>query len=61
MGFLRIYQKIRARQLKDDATAPKKGDNAPDFNLEELDGKNFHRLTDYRGKKPVVLVFGSYT
>jgi hypothetical protein len=61
MGFLRTFQKIKTRQLQDDATAPKKGDWAPEFSLEELDGKSLIRLSDYRGKKPVVLVFGSHT
>ena len=61
MGFLRTFQKIKTRQLQDDATAPKKGDWAPDFRLEDLDGKGFVRLSDYRGIKPVVLVFGSHT
>ena len=61
MGFLRTYKKIRIQQVEDDATAPKKGDWAPDFNLEELDGQRFYRLSDYRSNKPVVLVFGSYT
>jgi len=32
------------------------GDEAPDFTLENHDGKTF-TLSDYRGKKAVVLVF----
>lgn len=42
-----------------DATRP--GDLAPDFSLRTLDGKGTVRLSDFRGKKPVVLIFGSYT
>ena len=37
------------------------GQKAPDFTLKSLDGKKTIRLSDYKGKKPVVLVFGSYT
>jgi AhpC/TSA family len=37
------------------------GDEAPDFSLETYDKKSRVRLSDFRGKKPVVLVFGSYT
>jgi thiol-disulfide isomerase/thioredoxin len=42
-----------------DATRP--GDLAPDFSLSSLDGKDTVRLSDFRGKRPVVLIFGSYT
>jgi hypothetical protein len=34
---------------------------APDFILKTHDGKHQVHLADYRGKKPVVLVFGSFT
>jgi tetratricopeptide (TPR) repeat protein len=34
---------------------------APDFELADAAGKNNVRLSDFRGKSPVVLVFGSYT
>jgi hypothetical protein len=37
------------------------GDMAPDFSLESPDHKNTVQLSSFRGKKPVVLVFGSYT
>jgi hypothetical protein len=37
------------------------GDAAPDFSLETYDGKSKIQLSSFRGKKPVVLVFGSYT
>ncbi len=39
----------------------KEGDIAPDFTLKSPDGKQTVTLSDYRGKKPVALVFGSYT
>jgi hypothetical protein len=37
------------------------GDPAPDFELETLDRKERVRLSSFKGSKPVVLVFGSYT
>ena len=37
------------------------GDRAPDFKLKTLDGSRTIRLKDFRGQRPVVLVFGSYT
>lgn len=41
--------------------APKVGDDAPNFKLEMRDGDKVVELSSLRGKKPVVLVFGSYT
>jgi hypothetical protein len=37
------------------------GDTARDAQLFSLDGKSTFRLRDRIGKKPLVLVFGSYT
>jgi hypothetical protein len=34
---------------------------APDFTLKTEDGKQEIKLSQYRGKKPVVLIFGSFT
>lgn len=39
----------------------KPGDNAPDFNLKKLRSEVRMRLSDFRGVRPVALVFGSYT
>jgi hypothetical protein len=39
----------------------KPGDAAPDFRLPSLDHKSTVQLSSYRGSRPVVLVFGSYT
>ena len=41
-------------------SGPKPGDRAPDFELRSLDGKKI-RLSDFEGKKNVVLTFGSAT
>jgi hypothetical protein len=37
------------------------GDPAPDFHLTSLDRSSTVRLSQFRGQKPVVLIFGSYT
>jgi hypothetical protein len=47
---------VRAR-----AGVLKPGASAPDFHLKTLDKTSQVSLSDFRGKSPVVLVFGSYT
>ena len=37
------------------------GDEAPDFTLPLVDHSTEIRLSSFRGQKPVILVFGSYT
>ena len=37
------------------------GDAAPDFRLPTLDRQSTVQLSSFRGDRPVVLVFGSYT
>ena len=46
-------------QAKDAPSMPKVGDVAPDFALKYSDGKDLKevKLSDYRGKKNVVLAF----
>lgn len=39
----------------------KQGDEAPDFTLPTLKGDAKVTLSSFEGKKPVVLIFGSYT
>ena len=41
--------------------ALKVGAEAPDFKLKSVDGKKEVELGSFKGKRPVVLVFGSYT
>lgn len=48
-------------QLANDLEAPKVGDLAPDFELQDPSGEKVVRLSDFRGKRPVALIFGSYT
>ncbi len=41
---------------------PKVGENAPDFKLKVLtNSKTEIKLSSFKDKKPVVLIFGSYT
>jgi hypothetical protein len=41
--------------------AARTGEMAPDFSLPTVDRKTEVRLASFRGQRPVVLVFGSYT
>jgi len=50
-----------AWQIENDRLSPKVGDLAPDFSLLDAAGDRATRLSDFRGKRPVALVFGSYT
>ncbi len=56
----RRRQGMRERMMRDD-DAPKVGDVAPVFTLKSLDGKSETDLASFKGKKPVLLFFGSYT
>jgi peroxiredoxin len=58
IGYRR--EKMKSQKLLD-KRAPKDGDMAPDFTLADISGTESVTLSDFRGKKPVVLVFGSYT
>jgi len=58
---IHFMKKERAWQKKYDASAPKVGDKAPDFELYDINGQNPIRLSDFRGRKPAALVFGSFT
>ncbi len=48
-----------AQTNKEGSAMPKVGDMAPDFTLKHFDGNNLKdvKLSDYRGKKNVVLAF----
>ncbi len=60
-SFLSYREQYTAWQKKYDAQAPKVGDIAPDFELRDVNGENPVRLSDFRGVKPVALLFGSFT
>lgn len=59
-GSSRGYGRSRGSGRPPDK-GPKVGDIAPKFRLMSLDGKKETDLETYRGKKPVVLFFGSYS
>jgi hypothetical protein len=73
LGILFVAARIIADQGRgDEVNAPpargerhqdslKVGDPAPDFTLPDPQGTRQVTLSTFRGKKPVVLVFGSYT
>ena len=46
-------------QQQDDA--PQVGDVAPVFTLKSLDGESETDIASFKGEKPIVLLFGSYT
>ncbi len=52
--FKRLWFVARAGRLR-------LGDPAPDFLLSSSDKKSGVQLSSFRGQKPVVLIFGSYT
>ncbi len=54
-------QEGRRRRGRDQKPSLKVGDVAPGFKLDSLDGKSETELGQYKGKKPVILIFGSYT
>ena len=51
----------KAWQKRYDKVAPKVGDIAPDFELRDVAGQNPVRLSEFRGERPVGLIFGSFT
>ncbi len=51
----------RRRTGRDGGGSAVEGKIAPDFKLKSLDGKRSVQLSSFAGKKPVALVFGSYT
>ncbi len=61
------FRQLRTRNLQRNdrpsrtGAAPQVGDSAPAFKLKSLDGKSETDIADFKGKKPVVLLFGSYT
>ena len=61
MTTIKNRQEASAWQKSFDSKAPKPGDLAPDFELRDIQGEHPIRLSDFRGKQPVALVFGSFT
>jgi hypothetical protein len=61
MPTLKTREQATSWQKKYDIHAPKEGDLATDFELRDVNGENPVRLFDFRGDKPVALIFGSFT
>ena len=65
MSFLSDAIKYRrtevAWQKKCEATAPKIGEPATDFELLDTEGIGKIKLSEFRGEKAVGLIFGSFT
>lgn len=54
-------KEVNGWQKTNNPNVPKIGEIPPDFELTDVNGVNTVRLSDFRGKKPVVLLFGSFT
>ena len=61
LNTIRNRKHAKAWQEKHNRNAPRPGDPAPDFELRDTDGENPTHLSVFRGRKPVVLIFGSFT
>ena len=62
LKFMINYRNKKMKEQKAlNAGAPQAGDVAPDFTLADISGTETITLSDFRGKKPVALVFGSFT
>ena len=55
------YKDAENWQQHYDSLAPKRGAVAPDFELRDINGENPVRLSSFKDKKPVALIFGSVT
>ena len=58
-GLLTSSAALAAQSKKEESDMPKVGDVAPDFTLKYFDGNDEKevKLSDYRGKRNVVLAF----
>ena len=58
---IKEIRKIKRIQQEAEKNVPRVGNMAPDFELWDADVTRAVRLSDFRGQKPVALVFGSFT
>jgi cytochrome oxidase Cu insertion factor (SCO1/SenC/PrrC family) len=58
-GLIASTAPAYSQNKKESSSMPKVGDTAPDFTLKYFDGNDLKdvKLSDYRGKKNVVLAF----
>ncbi len=61
MTLITNRQDATAWQKKYDLQAPRVGDPAPDFEIQDSSGEHTVRLSDFKGQQPVALIFGSFT
>jgi len=61
MAMISNRQQASSWQKKYDVHAPRVGELAPDFELWDTTGKNPIRLSALIGKRPIALIFGSFT
>jgi len=61
ISIFKIRKELMKRQKGLDQLAPRAGDMAPDFTLQNIAGTETITLSDYRGQKPVALIFVSFT
>ena len=59
--IIQYRNRVMPVQKKLNRQAPKAGDLAPDFTLTDSTGTEAVTLSQFRGRKPVALVFGSFT
>jgi hypothetical protein len=60
--FVLNYRRSKMAEQKEvNRQAPRAGDLAPDFTLTDSSGTETVTLSGFRGRKPVALVFGSFT
>jgi len=59
--MLTFFKGLLSGELGSFFEGPDIGQRAPEFALWTQDGKQQIRLSQYRNKKPVMLVFGSFT
>lgn len=64
VNYKAIYwrnKEVSEWQKENNPNVPKAGELAPDFELTNVSGTQTKRLSEFRGKRPVVLLFGSFT
>ena len=61
LKFIQMQRKAKARQKEIEVSTPKKGDVAPDFHVYDVNSDRVVSLSSFKGKKPVALIFGSFT
>ncbi len=55
------HKEVTVWQKENNPNVPKVGELAPNFELTDVTGTKYVRLSNFRGNRPVVLLFGSFT